>query len=92
MKVLVEFEGVLDVVCVEENKISWMKLYYITSTKRAGIKLDGRTNSTVSTVRSMTERFSGMRGGRPRKYLIRICAVGGLCNSLQVVQLEGPQS
>jgi len=51
MKVLVEFGGVLDVVCVEEHKISCTKLYHITSTKRAAIKLDGRTNSIASTVR-----------------------------------------
>jgi len=43
MKVLVEFEAVLDVVCVEESKISCL------------------TNSTASTVRATTERFSGMK-------------------------------
>ena len=30
VKVLVEFEGVRDVVCLKENKIYGMKLYYIT--------------------------------------------------------------
>jgi len=45
MKVLVEFEAVLDVVCVKESKISCL------------------TNSTASTVRATTERFSGMKEG-----------------------------
>jgi hypothetical protein len=61
VKVLVEFKGVLDVICFEENKISCTKLYHRTSTKRAAIKLDGRTNSIASTVGSTTERFSGVR-------------------------------
>ena len=54
--VLFKFEGVLDMVCVEENKIACMKLYHITSTKRAAIKLNRQTNSTARTVRSATER------------------------------------
>jgi len=42
-----------------------MKLYHIISTKRAAIKLDERTDSIASTMRSATERFWR---GRPRKY------------------------
>jgi len=61
MKGLVEFEGVLDMARFEDNKISGMKVYHITLPKTAAIKLDRRTNSDASTVRSMTERFSGMR-------------------------------
>jgi hypothetical protein len=61
VKVLVEFQGVRDVVCFEETKISCTKLYRITSIKKAAIEWDVRANSTASTVRSTTGRFSGMR-------------------------------
>ena len=68
VKVPVEFEGVRDVVCFEENKISHTKLYPKSSTKREAIKLEARANRTVGNEVNDRKIFEGKRRGRSQKY------------------------
>ena len=63
VNVLVKFEGVCDVVYFEENEISCMKLYHITSintspsAKRAAIKLETRANTNESNLGMKATKF-----------------------------------
>jgi len=69
--VLVEFEGVREVACFKENKISCTKLYHITCIKtnpnpnRAAVELGMRANTS-----------EGNSGVKATKVLRNFCAVG----------------
>ena len=86
VKVLVEFEGVRDTVCLRENKISCMKFYHITyintnsNAKRETIELETQANAS-----------EGNLGMKAMKFLIGIPRPGiyndsvlGLCLALIV--------